>query len=138
MSRTKHVGAGVPLSRLPRFDDQAEAPKPTVLNVIRVALERADMNHRATGFTSFEIEAAKTWVKAYAPDILQERDALKARVAELEGDAVRLDWLEAQINEHGAIHLHDGNNAYGLGLGLRPGSAVRTLRSAIDASKEAP
>jgi len=58
-----------------------------------------------------------------------------ARVAELEGDAARLDWLEAQINKHGAIHLHDGNNAYGLGLGLRPGLLVRTLRHAIDDAK---
>lgn len=88
--------------------------------------------------------------------IVQERDALKIdrdmrinheialhklraeledRVAELEDDAARLDWLEAQINKHGAIHLHDGNNAYGLGLGLRPGSMVRTLRYAIDDAK---
>lgn len=67
---------------------------------------------------------------------------LKARVAELEGDAVRLDWLEWQINTCGAIHLHDGKHPHGNGLGLRPGYMSRTLRSAIDtaiaASKEAP
>jgi hypothetical protein len=42
----------------------APAPAPTknVLNVIRVALDRADMSHRATGFKPFEIEAAKAWV----------------------------------------------------------------------------
>lgn len=39
---------------------------PNILNVIRVSLDRADMNHRATGFKPFEIEAAKAWVKSAA------------------------------------------------------------------------
>jgi hypothetical protein len=62
MSKTRHVGAGVPLSRLPRFDQPTTALTPGVLNVLRVALDRADMSHRATGFKPYEIEAAKAWV----------------------------------------------------------------------------
>jgi len=62
-------------------------------------------------------------------ELLAAHDALNA-------DAERLDWLEAQINERGEIHLHDGNHPHGLGLGLRPGAEVRTLREAIDAAKE--
>ena len=46
----------------------------------------------------------------------------------------RLDWLEAQINEHGEIHLHDGDHPRGTGLGLRPGYLRRTLREAIDSA----
>lgn len=46
-------------------------------------------------------------------------------------DAEMIDWLEAQINEHGEIHLHDGEHPRGTGLGLRPGTVVRTLREAI-------
>lgn len=62
--KTRHVGAGVPLSRLPRFDQPVGMPSANVLNVMRVALDRADMNHRATGFHDFEIAAAKDWVRA--------------------------------------------------------------------------
>jgi hypothetical protein len=47
-------------------------------------------------------------------------------------DARRLDWLESQINERGAIHLHDGRKPYGHGLGLCPGTMKRSLRDAID------
>lgn len=48
-------------------------------------------------------------------------------------DSEMIDWLEAQVNEHGALLLHDGqsNPHHHLGLGLRPGFAVRTLREAI-------
>ena len=58
----------------------------------------------------------------------------EAKPAQDAVDAELLDWLEAQINEHGAIHLHDGNNPNGHGLGLRPGSLNRTLRDAIRAA----
>lgn len=58
--------------------------------------------------------------------------ALSATGAE---DAARLDWLEQQVNEHGAIHLHDGQHPAGHGLGLRPGAANRTLRWAIDQAR---
>lgn len=34
-----------------------------VLNVLRVALDRADMAYRATGFKPHDIEAAKHWVR---------------------------------------------------------------------------
>lgn len=60
-----------------------------------------------------------------------------ALVGELQRDAERLDLLEAFVNEHGAIHLHDGEHPYGLGLGLRPGSLSRTLREAIDSAIDA-
>jgi len=50
-------------------------------------------------------------------------------------DSRRLDWLEAQINRNGAIHLHDGSKPYSLGFGLRPGRMNRTLREAIDAAR---
>lgn len=39
-------------------------PSPVILNVLRVALDRADWDYRATGFKDFEIEAAKAWVAA--------------------------------------------------------------------------
>lgn len=58
----------------------------------------------------------------------------EAKPAQDAVDAELLDWLESQINEHGAIHLHDGNNPNGHGLGLRPGSLNRTLRDAIRAA----
>jgi len=74
--------------------------------------------------------------------VVNEIDVLKDRIAELEEDVTRIDWLELQINQNGAIHLHDGANPSAHGLGLRPGNMVRTLREAIDtaiaASKEAP
>ena len=62
-------------------------------------------------------------------------DTLRAQLAEAQGDAERLDWIEAQVNKNGELHLHDGNHARGIGIGLRPGALVRTLRSAIDAAK---
>ncbi|MCZ8254537.1 MAG: hypothetical protein O9327_02495 [Polaromonas sp.] len=37
---------------------------PTVLNVLRVALDRANWDYYATGFKDFEVEAAKAWVAA--------------------------------------------------------------------------
>lgn len=46
-------------------------------------------------------------------------------------DTEMIDWLEARINEEGAIHLHDGEHPHGLGIGLRPGQVSRTLRQAI-------
>lgn len=54
-------------------------------------------------------------------------------------DTERLDWLEREANEPDGIHLHDGhpvpmNNCRG--IGLRPGSLVRTLREAIDQCME--
>ncbi|OZI61594.1 hypothetical protein [Bordetella genomosp. 11] len=75
----------------------------------------------------------------YACDTAEEHviaagRALLARFAPTQ-DAERIDWLESQINEHGAIHLHDGNHPAGHGLGLRPGNLVRTLREAIDAAR---
>lgn len=71
-----------------------------------------------------DLNAAVIWTRATQPD---------AGVLE---DAARLDWLEEVINTDGAIHLHDGQNAYGLGLGLRPGHMARTLREAIDAARK--
>lgn len=85
----------------------------------------------------------KEWSKAHdallraITTLVQENVSLKVRVAELEVDVARIDWLDAQINEHGAIHLHDGAYSHGHGLGLRPGSMVRTLREAIDIAKGA-
>ena len=49
-------------------------------------------------------------------------------------DKERLDWLEEMANKPGGILLHDGSETGRLGLGLRPGSLVRTLREAIDIS----
>lgn len=63
--------------------------------------------------------------------------AWNCRAAPESADAARLDWLEAEINEHGAIHLHDGSKPYGHGLGLRPGYMRRTLRQAIDQARRA-
>ncbi|MCO5338287.1 hypothetical protein [Delftia tsuruhatensis] len=53
VDRMAHLSAGVPTSG--------------VLNVLRVALNRANMDYRATGFKQFEIDAAKTWVASAAP-----------------------------------------------------------------------
>ena len=83
-------------------------------------------------------EVSKTYAWDTAALYAKLYHEAKARVAELERDAARIDWLEAQINENGALHLHDGNDAYGLGLGLQTGRSIRSLRKAIDdASKEA-
>lgn len=79
------------------------------------------------GYKAFptEKESPSYWLTC------DELRALLARYAPAQ-DAERIDWLESQINEHGAIHLHDGNHPAGHGLGLRPGNLVRTLREAID------
>lgn len=47
-------------------------------------------------------------------------------------DAKRLDWLGRMANAKGGLLLHDGSEGGRAGLGLRPGSSVRTLREAID------
>lgn len=51
-------------------------------------------------------------------------------------DSEMIDWLEAFVNEHGALVLHDGNANVGehYGLGLRPGNLSRTLRQAIESA----
>ena len=38
-------------------------PSATILNTLRVAMERADFNYRATGLKDFEVQAAKDWVR---------------------------------------------------------------------------
>ena len=70
--------------------------------------------------------------------------ALNALIAQLDAaerekrlEAERLDWLESFINRNGAIHLHDGQHPYGVGLGLRPVGRTRTLRAAIDDARGA-
>lgn len=40
---------------------------PTILNVLRVALDRADLRPRTTGFFESEIQAAKNWVRDAKP-----------------------------------------------------------------------
>ena len=49
-----------------------------------------------------------------------KHDATERESELLREDAERLDWLEAQINERGEIHLHDGNHprAWASGCGL--------------------
>lgn len=54
--------------------------------------------------------------------------ALRAALA----DQRRIDWLESQANEPRGLLLHDGSETGRMGLGLRPGNMVRTLRQAID------
>lgn len=69
--------------------------------------------------------------------------ALLSRIAELEKDAERLDWLEAFVNENRGITLHTGEHWESVslgdfvGLGLRPGAMDRTLREAIDEARSA-
>ncbi len=62
-------------------------------------------------------------------------NTLRAQLADAQKDEQRLDWLEAQVNKNGELHLHDGNHARGIGIGLQPGTLARTLRAAIDAAK---
>lgn len=77
------------------------------------------------------------WLGQYRDECRYTATPLYASPGKAEAeDAARLDWLEAQINEHGAIHLHDGSHPYGLGLGLRPGWIIRTLRQAMDAARQ--
>lgn len=47
-------------------------------------------------------------------------------------DSDRINCLERMANKRGGILLHDGSERGRLGLGLRPGNLVRTLRQAID------
>lgn len=51
-------------------------------------------------------------------------------------DTERLNMLELWANRAGGIHLHDGSHKGCLGIGLRPGTLVRTLREAIDQCAE--
>jgi hypothetical protein len=73
------------------------------------------------------------WLLAKRSMSTQEAGTAPADAAAIR-DAARIDWLEAQINAEGAIHLHDGTKPYGNGLGLRPGTVRRSLREAIDAA----
>ena len=65
-----------------------------------------------------------------------ENERLRERLAAAEVETARLDWLERQANEPGGLLLHDGSESGRLGLGLRPGGLVRTLRAAIDRARE--
>ena len=47
-------------------------------------------------------------------------------------DTDRLDWLEDMADRPGGILLHDGSETGRVGIGLRPGAMVRSLRVAID------
>lgn len=76
VDRMAHLSAGVPTSG--------------VLNVLRVALNRANMDYRATGFKQFEIDAAKTWVASAAP-------AAPAVDAETTKKAARYDWMRRNV-----------------------------------------
>lgn len=60
------------------------------------------------------------------------------KVARLREDGERMDWLEREANEPDGLLLHDGSHHHRRGLGLRPGSVVRTLRAAIDAARSTP
>ena len=57
---------------------------------------------------------------------------------EIAADIARLDWLEKMANLPGGLLLHDGTETGRLGLGLRPGNVVRTLRDAIDSAMLEP
>jgi hypothetical protein len=69
--------------------------------------------------------------------LLVEREIRRAELEAAREDSDRINWLEAQINGQGEIHLHDGEHPRGPGLGLRPGLIGRTLRGAIDAARGA-
>lgn len=62
-------------------------------------------------------------------------DELTARVAELERDAKRLDWLEQK--RHGFYNLDRVSSIVGVGflVARRQGVKYETLRAAIDAAK---
>ncbi len=74
------------------------------------------------------------------PALIAHVRELERQVKEMEADARRLDWLELMANLPGGLLLHDGTETGRLGLGLRPGQCVRTLREAIDdaLNKEQP
>ncbi|MEN6549385.1 MAG: hypothetical protein ABFE07_25345 [Armatimonadia bacterium] len=52
-------------------------------------------------------------------------------------DSARLDALERMANQMGGILLHDGSETGRCGIGLRPGTVIRGLREAIDATMAA-
>lgn len=64
-------------------------------------------------------------------DIRDIREGKRAKT-----DKERIDWLEKMANVKGGILLHDGSESGRIGLGLRPGTLVRTLRKAIDYAME--
>jgi hypothetical protein len=68
-----------------------------------------------------EMQCKPEWVL----ELAAERDTLAARVAELERDAARLDWLDRQGEAYG-VHQHEGNRWVLDGT-------FRTARDAIDA-----
>jgi len=62
----------------------------------------------------------------------------RAHLAASREDTRRLDELERMANQPGGILLHDGSETGRLGIGLRPGALVRTLRQAIDDAAPSP
>ena len=64
--------------------------------------------------------------------------ALTTYLAAPREDTRRLDELERMANQPGGILLHDGSETGRLGIGLRPGALVRTLRQAIDDAAPSP
>lgn len=114
----------------------AAPPAPSVQQPVRYAVN-ADTDadwHQVCDTTVPHINGVGDPIARALPDMAERIAALlnAAPPAQDAEDAARLDWLEAQINEHGAIHLHDGSKPHGFGLGLRPGNINRTLRQAID------
>lgn len=65
-----------------------------VLNVLRVALNRANMDYRATGFKPFEIDAAKTWVASAAPaaPAVDAQPLIARSIAEWHEDDGDVSW----------------------------------------------
>lgn len=101
------------------MSDDIKLPPQPDLQVLRTVMPGDHRYGHVHGFTRRDL------VRYARAAVLADREGRK-------DDGSRLDWLESQINKHGAIHLHDGTQPYGMGLGLRPGCATRSLRVAID------
>lgn len=93
---------------------------------IDAAIHRAQISYCLDKKPSFEIALVREVEAHHAAALLRNP-----------GDTDRIDWLAAQIDAEGEIHLHNGRLPFGHGLGLRPGKLVRTLREAIDTAMSA-
>lgn len=102
------------------FNDESEGATDAALAAVEQEVaELVERKERVSEYVSAE------WNKHNEP--------LFVEVRELRKDKDRLNWLEDVVNRDPLL-LHDGTvDTRGfLGLGLRPGLLVRTLRRAID------
>jgi ABC-type phosphate transport system auxiliary subunit len=112
------------LKQTNQFHDNADVSTQEVVAAIQT-LQAENERLKATIERNTEHYCA---VVANKSALQAERDALAAKLATLEADAERLDWLDSQCEAYGFQDLHEGNR-------WTIDGPFANLRIAIDAAK---